>query len=244
MSRRPAGIVYLGLALAMSAVTFVGFWFTYFGRILGGDYPDVSTTVHLHGWSFFAWYLLLPLQAWLMRSRNVALHRHLGLASIGLAILMVVTGLVVLSVQVRDGMAAEGFHFFKVFGLPVLSSLLLFAVFYTLAITRRRRAEWHKRFIIVASAAGLGAAAFRLLGGFWDPAPWTMVAGIMGPNIFIAAAMIHDRIVHGSVARPYWYGLAACVSVEGISFLAPSTGIGQALLSGLAALGDVLAAVY
>lgn len=236
--------MYLALALGMSAVTFGGFWFTYFGRLLGGDYPDVSTTVHLHGWSFFAWYLLLPAQAWLMRSRNLALHKRLGLASIGLALVMVITGLVVLSVQVRNGMAAEGFHFFKVFGLPVLSSLLLFAVFYTLAIIRRRRGEWHKRFMIVASAAGLGAAAFRLLGGFWDPAPWTMVAGILGTNLFVVTAMIHDRIIHGSVGKPYWYGLIACVSIEGISFLAPSTGIGQALLGGLAALGEVLAAVY
>lgn len=236
--------VYLTLALGMCAVTFGGFWFTYFGRILGGDYPGVSPAVHVHGWSFFAWYLLLPLQAWLMRTRRISLHRRLGMTSIVLAFVMTLTGLVVLTVSIRKGLATEGFDFFKVFGLPVFSSLLLFAVFYTLAIIYRKSPERHKRLIIIASAAGLGAAAFRLLGGFWDPQPWTMVAGIVGTNVFIIAAMIHDRLSRGRIAAVYWYGLATCAIVEIASFPLGATDPGQSLLGGLAALADVLDPLY
>ena len=236
--------VYLTLALGMCAVTFGGFWFTYFGRILSGDYPGVSPAVHVHGWSFFAWYLLLPLQAWLMRTRRVSLHRRLGLASTVLAFAMTLTGMVVLTVSIRKGLAAEGFDFFKVFGLPVFSTLLLFAVFYTLAIIHRKSPERHKRLIIIASAAGLGAAAFRLLGGFWDPQPWTMVVGITGTNLFIIAGMIHDQLSRGKIATVYWYGLATCVIVEFASFPLGATGLGQNLLGGLAALADVLDPLY
>ena len=236
--------VYLTLALGMCAVTFGGFWFTYFGRILSGDYPGVSPAVHVHGWSFFAWYLLLPLQAWLMRSKKVSLHKRLGLASTALAFVMTLTGMVVLTVSIRTGLETEGFSFFKVFGLPVFSSLLLFAVFYTIAILHRKSPERHKRLIIIASAAGLGAAAFRLLGGFWDPQPWTMVAGITGTNVFIVAAMTHDQLSRGRIAAVYWYGLATCAIVEIVSFPLGATGLGQTLLSGLAALADVLDYLY
>ena len=241
---RTRSSAYVLLALGMAAVTFGGFWFTYFSRILGGDYPEVSPAVHLHGWSFFAWYLLLPLQALLMRASRVSLHRRLGLASIVLAFVMTLTGLVVLTVSIRKGLAADGFDFFKVFGLPVFTSLLLFAVFYSFAIANRKRAELHKRLIIIASAAGLGAAAFRLLGGFWDPQPWTVVAGITGTNVFIVAAMVHDKLTRGRIHRIYWIGLTVCAGIEFAAFPLSGTALGKALLAGLASLANVLDVFY
>jgi hypothetical protein len=32
---------------------------TYFGPLFRGAYPEVSPLAHVHGWSFFGWYLLL-----------------------------------------------------------------------------------------------------------------------------------------------------------------------------------------
>ena len=66
------GAHYLWLCLSASFVAFLGFSFTYFGPVFAGNYPDVSPTVHLHGWTFFLWYLLLPLQAGLVASRLLA----------------------------------------------------------------------------------------------------------------------------------------------------------------------------
>ena len=66
---------YLWMCLALSGTAFFGFSLAYFGPMFAGSYPEVSPAVHVHGWSFFAWYLLLPLQAGLVRARRVQVHR-------------------------------------------------------------------------------------------------------------------------------------------------------------------------
>lgn len=59
----PGRRLYPALAILISATGFAGFSFTYFGPIIGGSYPAAEFPLHLHGWSFFLWYLLFPLQA-------------------------------------------------------------------------------------------------------------------------------------------------------------------------------------
>ena len=68
LSKEPSDRFYLFMALALALTAFGGFSVTYFGPLARGAYPDVSQTVHVHGWTFFAWYLLLPLQAGLVRA--------------------------------------------------------------------------------------------------------------------------------------------------------------------------------
>jgi hypothetical protein len=58
---RSRGSHYLWLCLSTSGIAFFGSSFTYFRPMVAGAYPDVSPVVHLHGWTFFLWYLLLPL---------------------------------------------------------------------------------------------------------------------------------------------------------------------------------------
>jgi hypothetical protein len=132
------------LALAIAATVFVGFWFTYFGPIAAGAYPKSSPLVHLHGWSFFAWYLLLPLQAGLIRFRRVRLHRTLGSLSLVLTSVMVVTGLTVLGVQTRQALSSAEFSFWLAAGPAIFSTLVLFAAFYWAAFVLRHKSAHHK----------------------------------------------------------------------------------------------------
>lgn len=39
-----------------------------------GTYPPVSPAIHVHGWSFFLWYLLLPTQAALILVNRHRVH--------------------------------------------------------------------------------------------------------------------------------------------------------------------------
>ena len=55
-------LFFSGLAVFNSAVGLSGFWFTYFGPIIGKTYPAAGLPLHLHGWSFFLWLFLFPLQ--------------------------------------------------------------------------------------------------------------------------------------------------------------------------------------
>ena len=236
--------LYFWLCLSASFVAFLGFSFTYFGPSLAGEYPEVSPTVHLHGWTFFLWYLLLPLQAWRVRSRRVSVHRTLGYASVALAVAMTFTGLIVIGVQMDLAGRPDGNPFWMVMGPGVFITLVLFVVFYGLALRHRRRRELHKRFILLASTGALGAAGFRVLGqviGFGAVAGW---GGIVLPNVIILAAVLIEAARGEGVHPVYRWGLPASFLLEvGVLVLTP-TPAGQALSSGLAWMGRALAPLY
>lgn len=236
--------IYLVLALGMAAFCFVGFHFTYFGPLLTGNYPSVSPVVHIHGWSFFLWYLLLPVQTILVRTRKLAVHRRLGAASVVLAAVMLVTGLIVVTVQIHRSGTPDGSPFWQVSGLPVLSTLVIFAVGYGLAMRWRRVPAVHKRLMILAAAAGLGAAGFRVVGGFFGFGPTTVPAGILITNLFPLAALVHDRIRDGRVHPVYAWGLPATFALESAAMALPFTPLGPWVAAPLAGVGAVLELLY
>jgi hypothetical protein len=235
---------FLVLTLAISAAVFTGFTFTYFGPILSGTYQKVSPLVHLHGWSFFAWYLLLPFQAGLIRTRRVGVHRTIGGLSLALAAVMVVTGLIVIGVRMRETLAAPEPDFWTFSGPVVFSTLLLFTAFYSAALLRRRESALHKRLIIIASAAGMGAAMFRILLVTVGPLPWITIAGILGTNLFILGGMAFDLAREKRIHLAYKIGLPLCVAVELTIFLMTPTPAGQLLARALAWVGSTLGFIY
>jgi len=235
---------YLQLALAISLATFAGFFFTYFEPNIRGTYPQAALAVHVHGWSFFGWYLLLPLQAGLIQTRRVRLHRTLGSASVALAALMVTTGLLVIGVQMQAAMMAAEPTFFALFGPMIFATLVLFAGFYMAALRLRRNGAYHKRLVVVASAAGMGAAMFRLLGALVGPVSWAPTVGILATNLFIVWGMVHDVRRERRIHPAYQIGLAVCVALELAAWLLTPTPVGQALAHSLAWVGRTGAFLY
>lgn len=241
------------MAVAISVTAFTGFAFTYFGPLLRGAYPEVSPMVHLHGWSFFAWYLLLPLQALLITAGARRLHMTLGSASVVLAIVMVITGILVASVRIEQGLSArdpdELTAFWKEFGQLIMFNMLPFVVFYTTAIARRGRADFHKRLIIMASAGALPAAIFRIIVGFggfyWLATPaWVMPAAFLLPAVFIVVGMVRDRITDGCIHRSYRVGLPFLLAIHGLGLIIVGTPAGEAVSRVMAVFARVFGALY
>lgn len=155
--------LHFALAIAISGCVYWGFFYTYLGPYLaGGPGVDLPAAVHLHGISFLAWYALLAVQAFLVMTGAMQLHRWLGFASIALAVVMILTGLLVVGVRMNAGLYDDD-QFWAAFSLAILSNLILFAGFLLLALVRRKRADHHRRLIICAAATGSGAAVFRIL---------------------------------------------------------------------------------
>jgi hypothetical protein len=234
----------LRTALALSATAYIGFWFTYFGPNLQGTYPAASPAVHLHGWSFFAWYLLLPLQAGLIHTRRVRVHRTLGWCSLALATVMTATGMLVLGHQMADAVASPEPSFWSAFGLMVFVTLVLFVGFYAAALVLRRDRASHKRLMLMAGAAGLGAAGFRIVMTLFGPVEWATPAGILATNLFIVGGMIHDAYRERRIHPAYTVGLVLCVVLEVSAWLGVSTGAGQEVAQGLAWIGRTFSALY
>lgn len=244
---------YAVLALAISATAYVGFFFTYFSLVATGNYPAVSPAIHIHGWSFFLWYLLFPVQAVLIAARRRRLHVALGYSSLALAAVMVCTGLLVASVRLRTALVNGGASaldaFWVEFGLVVTSGLVLFAGFYAAAIVFRGQPQIHKRLLIMASASALPAAVFRIIvafGGYhWLEIPsWVLPVAIFLPNIFIILGMVRDFVILRSVNRVYIIGLTIAVVIEGLGFWLATNPAGDSLRQMLATFSDLFGITY
>ena len=233
---------FLWTTVAITATVFTGFWFTYFGPMFAGARESDVPVVHLHGWTFFAWYGLLVAQAALVQSRRMSLHRTLGGLSVVLALLMVGTGLLVVGVRMDDALKT-GDPFWSVSGPAVFATLVLFAGFYVAALRMRRRPDWHKRLIIIASAGGMGAAMFRLCMVLFGPGS-AMWLGLLGTNLFILAGMLRDRICDKRVHPAWWIGLFTCVVLEAGALLLTPTPLWQAVSHALAAIGRTFGFLY
>lgn len=239
-------LFFPALAILISTTGFAGFSFTYFGPIIEGTYPPSGTALHLHGWSFFLWYLLFPLQAILMATGRYNLHEILGRLSIILVIMMTLTGILVLTVRVEEAMRNGAPQVWLLYGSLILSNLVLFVIFYSAGIymALKRRFQAHKRLIIVASSIGLGAGFFRLilfLSGFH---PLSIPMGVLSCSIFIIFGIIYDWLTHTSVHPVYWIGLIGMLVVE-VSLLPQVNGELVAwIIEGLATIGEHLSVFY
>jgi hypothetical protein len=239
-------VFYPALAILISATGFAGFSFTYFGPIIRGEYPPAGAALHVHGWSFFLWLLLLPLQAMLIAWRNRRLHMILGRLSAALVVLMTLTGMLVLTVRVEQAVRNGAPQVWLLYGPLILSTLVLFVSFYAVGIrmAMKGRLQSHKRLIIVASAIGLGAGFFRLilfLSGFH---PLSLPAGTLSCSLFIIIGIAYDWLTRRAVHPVYWIGLVALFAVE-VPLLPQINGDAVAWINErLAAIGEHLGFLY
>jgi uncharacterized membrane protein len=138
------------------AMVFIGFAPTFFLKD-AFDTPDLSPRVHVHAAFFTAWPVLLLGQALLIRGKNYALHRTLGMAGVWLVAGIVITGFMVVLGKPRFSIAERAFIF-----TPLLA-LILFPLFVAAAIRFRRDAGTHKRLMLLATIMLIAAGTRRAL---------------------------------------------------------------------------------
>lgn len=211
-------LFYPALAILISATGFAGFMFTYFGPIVRGTYPPAGFPLHLHGWSFFLWYLLFPVQAILIGRGKHALHMTLGRISVVLVVVMALTGILVLTVRVEEAVRLGEPQVWLLYGPLFMCNLMLFVSFYAAALYMavKKRLQAHKRLIIVASAIPLAAGFSRLilfLSGFH---PLSLPAGVFSCSIFILIGVAYDGLSRRTVHVVYWIGLVALIAVQAL----------------------------
>jgi hypothetical protein len=242
--RKPRRSTYIWIAAGMNLTMVFGFWGTYFDPMLRGVYPEASPLLHLHGWTFFAWYPLLLAQTALVGARRIGIHRMLGWSVAGLAPLMIGVGLIVSAVRVHLTMKAGGDPFWDFMGLPIFSIWVLFTIYLTAAILRRRRTAEHKRFMVLASAVALSAGTTRIVFLFVGFSPWSAAAGMLASLVFVIVAMMDDIRGQGRIHPVYAWGAMAMVCVIGGACLLVMTPGGDIAKLGVAWLGGVLRPLY
>lgn len=236
-------LFFPALALAVSLTAFAGFAFTYLGPLAAGTYPAASWALHAHGVSYLAWCAFLPVQA-ALGSRAFNLHRALGFGSLMLVAAMAFTGFLVIGVKMQEALNAEGPTFWKAFGVPITTDLLIFLGFYAAALLNRRRPDWHKRLMIIAGATVISAATWRLWVGAFGFHDWAMPAALASTKVFIVAGIVHDLASRRTVHPAWWIGLVVSGSLEAMSFMIVGTPLEAPIHRTIASFADVFGWMY
>jgi hypothetical protein len=208
------------MALACTAVAFLGFAPTYWLPLASGSFSS-SPVVHFHGMLFFAWTLYFAFQTWLAASGRTAWHRSLGLIGVSLATAMTIFGFLVAVNAMKRSAAIGQTDAGIAFVIVPLSGIAFFAVIVALAIAARTRPETHKRLMLLAGISLLDAAVARWFLTFLappgPPGPPPVIVTI--PPAFVAylllvAAMIFDWRTRGRPHQVYVIGGAVLIAVK------------------------------
>jgi hypothetical protein len=212
------------LACVMGAINVVAFSLQW---LMGRSTFGAPPLVHAHGLVFFGWVALFVAQSALAARGSVGLHRRLGWLAAGWAGAMVVLGITITVVTVRDGRTP---FFFTPGYFLIMNPLgvMVFAGTVWWAIRMRRRNEWHRRLMIVGMAAIMGPSLGRVV-----PLPllipYAGLAVFAGMLAFPIAGAIHDRRRCGAVHPAWWYGIALLCAMQLSIELLGRSGVARAV---------------
>lgn len=181
-----------------------------------GRRAPVTPLVAVHGLLCLGWLILFAAQVALIAKRRIAVHRALGTASAALAVALMVVGYVTAIAMARRGSDLSGdLH------VPpgntadqlvfALGDLLTFAILLAAGYIYRRRAEVHKRLMLLATVGGLVPASLAHLIGHVPALNSLPGAIILLPMaVFFFAPAIFDRL---SLGRFHPVSLWAAVGI-------------------------------
>lgn len=203
-ARRRERLFFGGMALALLVTVFVGFAPTYY---LSGtfDSPALTPSLKVHGLLFSTWMILLGVQTSLIAAGKTAVHRRLGIVGAVLGVLMMVAGGYVAITRAQAGLAVPppGMTMAVFLTLP-LATLVVFPALFGAALWYRRRSDFHKRLVLIATLELVIAAVAR-----W---PGVLPLGPIGfyglTNLFLVAIALYDWRSRGRLhPATLWGGL-------------------------------------
>ena len=148
--------LYLAAGIAFLLIVVTGFARTYYaGRVFGAP-PLPSPLVHVHGALMTAWVLLFIVQVRLIASARIRLHQRLGYAAIGLAVLIIATGIPVAARAGKYGSPSfpADVPSLAFMAIP-MTDLVMFALLFGGAIYYRRRPAAHKTLMLLTAISFL-----------------------------------------------------------------------------------------
>jgi hypothetical protein len=215
-------------ALASLVVVVAGFT----GRavLVPARTPDITLTIAVHALIMLGWYSLVCVQANLIAGGDRALHMRLGKLSPVLMVAILISGtLVTLETYARrisEGVSAPELAVYLSF-----SSLLGFVLLYGLAYRMRGQGDFHKRYMVLAGAAMMLAATFRLAAALG--APREIDAGIIIQYALITALVFYDMRTLNRIHSATIIGTLVCLVMTIGIFTVGSSDVWATLIKGI-----------
>ena len=218
-NKRRERLFYTGMVVAIVITVFAGFSRTFYLRPYFQTQPLIPLLV-LHGVVFSSWMVLLITQTTLIATKRTRTHMRLGIAGGVLASLMIVIGTVTALVRAKGPSPVPDVNPLSFLTIP-LGDILVFAILVSAAFYFRRRADVHKRLMLLATIGILPAAVARWPFAFIQQYGPLAFFGLS--DLFIVPCLIYDFVTRGRPHRATVLGGALIVISHPLRLVIGST---------------------
>lgn len=204
---------YFCMSLALAGLVVWGFSRTVDANLLHAN-PPRPLLLWVHAAAFSTWVIFFIFQSALVRLRKVSVHRFLGWFGAGLATVMVVLGFAIAVIMARfDTVVLRQKGADAFLSIP-FADMIIFVACVAMAIYWRKKPEYHRRLIFIASCQLMDAALGRF--DFWFDHNLFYV----GLDALMGLGMLRDRLVDGRINRIYGYALLPMIVVQSLAVYA------------------------
>jgi hypothetical protein len=190
---------YFSMSLLVAAVVVYGFSHTVDQNLIHAT-PPRPWILWAHGIVFSGWLAFFIFQSALVRTHNVKVHRRTGWFGAAMGALIPVLGISTAVVMDKFNFALFHAPKAKLFFSVQSWDMIAFTIPFWLAVYWRRKPEYHRRLVLVATcaltAAGFGRFPFLPIWGFYA-----------GVDALILLGVARDLIVNRRIHVVYRYAL-------------------------------------
>jgi hypothetical protein len=196
---------YFSMSLLIAVVVVYGFGQTIDQNLIHAT-PIRPWLLYVHATVFSGWVVFFILQSGLVRMRKVQVHRTLGWFGVAMGCLIPVLGISTAITMARFKVS----HFHSPTAATDMAvsffDIVCFTIAFALAVYWRKKPEFHRRLMLVASCA-LTAAAFGRFPNHAFSYNWFY----SGVDVLVFLGVVRDLIVMKRVHPVYLYALPALI---------------------------------
>jgi hypothetical protein len=203
---------FLSMALLVAAIVMFGFGHTVEAKLIHPPFPRPEI-LYIHVAMFTAWVLLFITQTALVRAGNVGWHKRLGIFGIVLGTPMPVVGAMTAVTMARLNAQHGQADAARFLVLPVFY-MLAFALLFGSAVLLRKKPEFHRRLMFMATCTLTVAAFARFPGlpiGAWDVCVDALIALGAGRDLLVTRSVhvvyryAFPLLIAGQILANYLY---------------------------------------
>ena len=194
---------YFFMSILIIVVVVYGFSFTVGKNLIHPAVPP-PLILYVHAAVFPGWLVFFILQSGLVRTHNVQWHRQIGWFGMALGITIIVVGVSTAITMARFNTVQLHSGDEDSFLMIPFFDMVCFTTTFALAIYCRKKPEFHRRLMLIATCA-LTAAAFGRFPERLLPHEF-FYAGV---DALILLGVVRDLMVNRTVHRVYLYALSA-----------------------------------
>lgn len=200
---------YFAMSLLIAAIVILGFSRTANQNLFHAS-PPRPLLLWIHAAVFSSWVAFYILQAALVRTHNVKAHRFLGWFGVALGGVMIPLGFTVAIVMSNFDAVQLHEPDPTFLSIPFLD-MMVFGTLFSLAILWRKRPEWHRRLLFIATCQLLDAPFGRFDFIFNHSLFYICV------DLVILLGVGRDLIANRRIHAVYRYALPAIICAQVLS---------------------------